>query len=620
MCLGKNFRRKAVVSGGTWVVAATLLLSIAVLSGCQKPFSNRPQDTSVIKFSTKGAPITMDPVQSSTTYANLMTCTIYDQLYDYKYLARPFALKPRLATSMPQVSEDGLTYTIEIKNGVYYADDECFPDGKGREVVVDDFIYNVKRMFDPKNIAQGEWLWQGKIKGLDEWKADGSDYSKDIEGLTAEGKYKLVITLNEPFPQLIYTLAMGYSSFVPHEAVEHYGKAFGINPVGSGPYQLVSFSTKKAVLKKNPKYREEYLDLEAEGYDPVTQDWAHLDLIEGKQLPITENLEIYFMEEGMARWNSLTKGNEVQFGVIQPELMHMVADKVDPLVLKPSYAKKYLAMSDPQIEVVYLNFNMSSPVVGYNEDPERNHRNLLLRKALQSAYNWEQRSERFYNGTAEIFPGVIPPGLDAYDPEADRSVITLDLERAKAYLAEGGWNAENLPVLDYCSVGNVVYRQFYEQFRGWMEKIGYPREKIKHVTYATFGDFSRAVKNRECMLIGMAWGADYPDSENMLQLFYGPNQSPGSNSSNFEDPEFDRMFKSASVMQPGPERTAIYQKLNHIITDQAPSISGIARKEPYIWHRNLVLLYSKNPHGSVMKYAYLMTKEEEAAIYGGLND
>ena len=188
------------------------------LGGCKKPFSDRAQDVSVFRFSESGAPVTMDPVQSSTQYANLMTTSIYDQLFEYKYLARPYALKPRLAEAMPEVSEDGLVYTIRIKKGVRYADDECFPDGKGREVVVDDFIYSMKRLFDPKELSQGEWLWQGKIKGLDEWKAAGADYSKSIEGLQALDDYTIRITLNLPFPQLTYTFAMGFSSVTPREA------------------------------------------------------------------------------------------------------------------------------------------------------------------------------------------------------------------------------------------------------------------------------------------------------------------------------------------------------------------------------------------------------------------
>ena len=76
------------------------------LNGCKKPFSDRAQDVSVFRFSENGAPVTMDPVQSATQYANLMTTSIYDQLYEYKYLARPYALKPQLAEAMPEVSDD----------------------------------------------------------------------------------------------------------------------------------------------------------------------------------------------------------------------------------------------------------------------------------------------------------------------------------------------------------------------------------------------------------------------------------------------------------------------------------------------------------------------------------
>ncbi len=587
-----------------------VFFAVLLLTGCPKPFEDRAKDTSVFRFSENGAPVTMDPVQSSTQYANLMTTTIYDQLYDYKYLARPYELKPRLAVAMPDVSEDGLVYTFRIRKGVYYTDNPCFQGGKGREVVVGDLIYSIKRMFDPTNIPQGAWLWQGRIVGLDEWKEAGSDYSKPIEGLKALDPYTLQIRLIEPYPQLIYTLAMGYSSFIPRETVDYYGEEFGINPVGSGPYQLVSFSTKKAKLVRNPKYREEYFDLEYEGYDPKTQKWANLEMLQGRKMPIMDTVEVHFMEQSMTRWNSLNKGNEIQLGTIPIELTHMVAEELKPLKLKPEYAEKFIGMNLPQFEFVYLNFNMDDPAIGYHPDPEQNHRNLLLRRAIRYGYNWDQRNRRFYNGIALVFPGVITAGLDAYDENLSRDSITYDVEKAKALLAEGGWTAENLPVLGYSGVSSVRNTQFYEQFRGWMEKIGYPREKITYSPYATFGDFSKAVKQKECMLIGMAWGLDYPDSENVLQLFYGPNQSPGSNSANFDDPKYNELFERAKTLQPGPERTAVYRELNRIIIDQVPSICGLTRNVPYIWHKNVVFYPSRNPHGSLLKYAYVFDSGE----------
>ena len=594
------------------VAGIAVCVVVLGLTGCKKPFGDRMENLSIFRFSENGAPVTMDPVQSATQYANLMTTTIFDQLYEYKYLARPYAMKPRLAVDMPEVSDDGLVYTIRIHKGVYYTDDPCFSEGKGREVVVGDFIYAMKRMFDPDNRPQGEWLWQGKIKGLDEWKAAGSDYAEDIEGLKALDDYTLQITVNEPFPQLTYTLAMGYSSFTPHEAVEYYGTEFGLHPVGSGPYRLVSFNTKKAVLIRNKKYRDEYFDLEYEGYDPKTQKWANVETLQGKKLPIMDIVEVYFVRETMTRWNSLNKDDEIQLGIIPIELTDEVAESLKPLVLKPEYQKKFTGMILPDFGFVYFNFNMEDPRIGYNPDPERNHQNLLLRRAIRTAFDWDQRNRRFYNGIGDIFPGIIPRDLDAFDKTLSMEYVTADYDKAKALLAEGGWNAENLPVLEYCQPASVITTQFYEQFRGWMEKMGYPREKIKNVTYATFGDFNKALKNKECMTIPMGWGLDYPDSENVLQLYYGPNKSPGSNSANYDNPEYNTLFDQAKVMQPGPERSALYRKMNRMLIEDVPVISGITRNNPYIWHKNVVFYHSRNPHGSLLKYAYVLDDTEAA--------
>jgi ABC-type transport system substrate-binding protein len=518
-------------------------------------------------------------------------------------------LKPRLAESLPEVSEDGLTYTYRFKKGVFFADDPCFPDGKGREVQVHDFIYSLKRIFDPKTLPQGEWVWRGKIKGLDEWKAAGSDYSKDVAGLKAIDDYTLQITVNQPFPQLTYTLAMGYSSVVPREAVDYYGKEFALNPVGSGPYKLKSFSTRKAVFSRNETYREEYFDLEYEGYDPESQAWTGVEVLDGRRVPILDQVEVYFMDESMTRWNSLNKGNEIHYGSIPVELTKMVTDQLKPLKLKPDYAEKFKGMTQAELGFVYLPINMEDPRIGYHDDPEQNRKNLLLRKAIQAAHDWDQRNKRFYNDIGVVFPGIIPPSLDAYDPDTPHHYVTADYEKAKQYLEEGGWTPENLPELEYAGVAGVSTIQFFEQFRGWMEKIGYPREKVVLKTFATFGDYNRAVRNKEVMFMPGGWGLDYPDSENVLQLFYGPNKSPGANGSNYDNPEYNALFQKTKPMQPGPERTALYRKMNRMILEDVPAISGLMRSNIAIWYDDVVFLPSRSPHSSLLKYVDIIPEE-----------
>ena len=119
-----------------------------------------------------GVPRSLDPAQASSIYAKMLAVNLYDTLYRYQYLARPYQLAPNLAEGMPQLSADGLIYTIRIKPGVRFIDDPAFPEGKGRTVTAEDFVYSIKRHFDPAMRAQGGWLWQGRIVGLD---LDGHD-------------------------------------------------------------------------------------------------------------------------------------------------------------------------------------------------------------------------------------------------------------------------------------------------------------------------------------------------------------------------------------------------------------------------------------------------------------
>ena len=154
-----------------------LLALLLALGACNDgEQTTTPEDSiTVYRHSMDGAPSNLDPARASTIYAKFFAVNLYDTLYRYKYLARPYVLEPNLAQNLPQVSADGLIYTITIKPGVHFIDDPVFPEGKGRPVSARDFVYSIKRHFDPKTRAQGAWLWQNRIVGLDEWKESGSD-------------------------------------------------------------------------------------------------------------------------------------------------------------------------------------------------------------------------------------------------------------------------------------------------------------------------------------------------------------------------------------------------------------------------------------------------------------
>ena len=571
-------------------VSLLLLLLPLALAGCGNgPDSSKLTGQKIYRHSMDGSPSSLDPVQSATVYANHVVVNIYDTLYSYKYLARPYEIKPNLATGMPEVSDDGLTYTFRIKQGVHFTDNPAFPGGIGRELTARDFVFSIKRHFDPKSRSQGAWLWQGRIVGLDDWKKAGADYTAAIEGLQALDDYTIQVKLVKPYPQLIHTFAQGYSAIVPHEAVAYYGREFSVRPVGSGPFRLELLDSVKAVLVPNPKYREEPIDLAAEGYEEAIHGQYGLQAINGKVPPLMDRVEIHFIEATLSRWNSFTKKDEIHFSGIPKELIdEVLAEKQPNIVLKPQYAEKYYTSNLIESGFVHTDFNMRDPEIGYNDDPKRNEMNKALRCAIRYGFDWEERNRTIYNDMGVIFPGIIVPVTPEYDPEQSFESLQHDPEKAKTLLSEAGWNADNLPVLDYGGVASVSTRQIYEQFRGWMDQIGYPKEKIVFNSFATFGDFNKAVKQAKVKIVGMGWGLDYPDAENTLQLFYGPNGSPGSNNANFDNPEYNRLFEQTAIMQPSDQRTELYRKMNQIVLDECVTLSGLSRRRIMLWHKDFV--------------------------------
>ena len=148
---------------------------------------------------------------------------------------------PLTAEALPSVSDNGLTYTIKVKKGIYFAPDPAFK-GQKRELTADDYIFSLKRLADPKVRSPWTWLVDGKIVGLDEAAAKakemgGFDYNAKIPGLEAVDRYTMRIRLKQPDSNLPFVLAHEPTSAVAREVVAAYadegGRIMG-NPVGTG--------------------------------------------------------------------------------------------------------------------------------------------------------------------------------------------------------------------------------------------------------------------------------------------------------------------------------------------------------------------------------------------------
>jgi ABC-type oligopeptide transport system substrate-binding subunit len=118
------------------------VLAVGLLGGCHEPDAEAVQQASgsVYRHTMDGAPTSLDPAHASNIYANFLAVNLYDTLYRYKYLARPYELEPNLATALPEVSGDGRVYTIRLKANARFIDDASFPGGRGRPVTAQDFV------------------------------------------------------------------------------------------------------------------------------------------------------------------------------------------------------------------------------------------------------------------------------------------------------------------------------------------------------------------------------------------------------------------------------------------------------------------------------------------------
>lgn len=568
--------------------ARTGILLLGLLAGCGGDAPPAAPPLKVYRHSEDGAPASLDPAQASTVHAVLIARSLYDTLYAYRYLARPYVLKPNLAEAMPEVSADGRVYRIRLKAGVRFVDDAVFAGGRGRSVTAQDAVYSILRHFHPDSRGQGAWAWRGRILGLDDWQRAGADFDRPPEGLRALDARTLEIRLLQPYPRLVHTLALALAAVVPREAVERYGREFGVHPVGSGPFRLLSFDSARAVLARNEQFRREPLDLAAEGFDPVRHAGLGLEALDGRVSPFVDRVLIDWVPEPAARWTSFNKAAEIQYTVLPPSQYDAVLAAREPLALRPEYAQRFVAHAALENSLVYTSFNLEDAAIGISGDPERDARRRALRCAIVKAFDWPARNARFYGGLGRVFSGALTPSLAEFDPALPAPA--RDVKGARALLARHGWTAQSLPALEHAIPGGPLYRDMHEQLAGFLIDIGWPAGKIRARSYPSFGDFDRATRQKRAQLFTRASHLDVPDAAAAMQLFYGPYAAPGPNTSNYRNAEFDRLYERAAMLPPGAERTALYRRMNTLLIDDCVGVLALARTHLHLWHRGVRML------------------------------
>src|SRR5438132_5389063 len=120
----------------------------------------------VLRYAFLIAETGFDPVQINDVYSSIIISNMFDPPLEYDYLARPSKVKPNTAERLPEVSADGKSWTVRIRPGIYFADDAAFR-GKRRELTAQDYVYSLKRHFDPQSKSPNFYLIDKRIVGMD---------------------------------------------------------------------------------------------------------------------------------------------------------------------------------------------------------------------------------------------------------------------------------------------------------------------------------------------------------------------------------------------------------------------------------------------------------------------
>ncbi len=505
-----------------------------------------------------------DPAKSGDVASSMAIARIYEGLLQYAYLDRPYRVEPLLAETPPEVSSDGLTYTFKIRKGIVFQDDPCFPDGKGRELTAEDFVYSIKRVADIKMASSGYWAFNERIVGLDEFRTttEGdtpTDYDAVVEGLRALDDRTLQIQLTGSYPQLLWVLAMHYSFAVPREAVEFYGERFVNHPVGTGPYRLHKWKRNYRIeFIRNPKWVETGRVELYPSEGPDEDRAAGLLDDAGKQLPFLDRIVQFVVDDQATQWMMFLSG-QFSFTGIDRDNWDAVITPDNALVDRLKEQKIRL-LAKPTLDLYYIGFNMDDPVVGKNKK---------LRQAISCAFNPEVLVQ-YYNGRVAPIYGPIPHPMAGF--KAEPTAYSYNVEKAKQLLAEAGYpdgiDPETGRRLELTLElgGATGVQQQVDLLADLFEKVGI----VLKAGYNNWPTFLDKMDRRQAQMFQLGWVADYPDPENFLQLFHSANASPGPNHANYANPEFDKLYEQMRNLLPGDEKDRLCEQMADMVVEDCP--------------------------------------------------
>jgi ABC-type transport system substrate-binding protein len=565
--------------------ALAALGAAAVALACALPAAVQAQ-AKTFRYAFQVAETGFDPAEISDLYSSNVVANIFDTPLAYDYLARPVKLVPNTLEAMPEVSENGTLYTMRVRPGIFFDDHEVFK-GRKRELTAEDYVYSIKRIFDPRKRSPNLYLLEGNIAGMDEVlararKENRFDYAAPVEGLRALDRYTFQIRLKQPNYNFLYYLAYcNVACALAREVVEHYGDKIAEHPVGSGPFKLVFWKrSSRMVFERNPNYREDPFD----GTPAPGDEHARsiLAALKGKRLPLVDRVEVAIIEELQPRYLSFLNN---EFDLLERLPNEFANIAIPGNELAAGLRRRGITMKrTPGMEITYSYFAMKDPVVGGYE-PEK----VALRRAIVLGQDVGAEIAIARKNQAIPAQSPIGPGALGYDPDFRSSATEYDPAKAKALLDmygytdcdNDGWR--DLPrkstgdacrplFIEYASAPSGEQKPLDENWKKNMDALGV-RMTFKK---AKWPDLLKESKAGKLQMWGLGWTAPFPDADSFFVMLYGPNAGQA-NHSRFSLPEFDRLYERAKQLPDGPERNALYREMNRLFLVYAPWRLGTHR-------------------------------------------
>ena len=667
------------------VLCCPVVLTVGVaLTGCQEvsnnphPLGSESTNTMFVPFLER-SPKYLDPTSSYSNDETPFTYQVYEPLYGYHYLKRPYELNGRTAEGIArplyldkdrkELPDDApgeaiaeTIFDIKIKPGIKYAPHPALakdPNGNyvyhamkredvadkhkisdfkqtgTRELTADDYVYAIRRLATPRVKSPSFSTMADYIVGLKEYgerivesdkalRRDLAPTDRDLPfldfreysfaGAEALDGRTLRIRVKGKYPQFKYWLAMTFFSPIPWEAEKFYAqpgmaeKNLTLNywPVGTGPYMLTEYiENRRHVLERNPNFHGETYPCEGE---PGDREKGYLADC-GKAIPFVDKVVFDIEKERVPLDAKFLQGyydspaiERLDFGTTM--LVAMGDDKKKDKEYKDKGIKLPTTI---EANNWYIGFNWLDPVVGKGATPAQAERNRNLRQALSIAIDWEEHVAIFERGQGAAAQGPLPPSLFGYREDGPSSFNPVvyargpdgkptrrSIEEAKRLLAEAGYPggrdaASGKPLVlnfDYQSTPTPAVKAQLDWYTKQFAKIGVQLE----VRATDYNRFQEKMNKGSIQIYFWGWLADYPDAENFLFMLYGPNakaltEGNGENNSNYQNPEFDKLFEQMKFLEDGPQKQQLIDRMIEITQKDAPWTFGYFPTSAAAYHQ-----------------------------------